>query len=760
MNGVLDLYIASNLEDLKVIAFKSNNLGKNSVRIEKAIKTLYSAIVHETSDQEKLYIHCLRYKFSIDTLCRIGDKKFYELLHSSEIAKVNKHLDELEPILRKRYELENLKRNKQNEFSVNKPTTLQNINNELKKEDKLFDNEFISVKELFIAIQDKVNILIVDIRPDREYSESKIKFENIINIPEDIIGGGLSAHVLGQKLKDDTQKIWEKRDTYDALVFIDWNSDKENFTCSKLKYLKESIVEWDCLRNYKQYPVIINGGFKEFLDSYPDSVTNVHINFIRNNEDIDELLELDSISYPEPDQNISIMPLKQFTIEELEESATKLETQSDEEPETGTPDNNENQENPQVSSAGENRSLSPKGGAIRTDKPLNHIEPESMDIRSKIEEDRIKLLIDARNKKNKGFVPLKNDENKENFMNNIIGDKPGNDVIIAPPIRRDTKPKKVIVAFGGWCGLINIKNTCYMNTILQCLKCIPVIRNLVCPNYAKRITRQPSQIFDEFSAVIRVLCEGTETDKKIYKPSAFYDVVCRLNPIYKKGNHEDCMEFFLFLFNYINDDCSFDIKTSGVKLEREKAWYSHLQGRTSVWVDLFYHQFKSTKICQTCHSKADSYEIDNTLMLPVPFRPGLRMVHLKDLIDEYLEDNQILDYKCSKCQNLGVINKKTVVVAPEILVIVLKRYYQDEYQESRKNNVCVDFDFNFTFGNENYLLYSVAEHKGTMDHGHYYAHGALNKTWVEFNDERITKYTGDWDNIKGSACAFFYCKIR
>lgn len=298
-----------------------------------------------------------------------------------------------------------------------------------------------------------------------------------------------------------------------------------------------------------------------------------------------------------------------------------------------------------------------------------------------------------------------------------------------------------------------------MNTVLQCLKCIPIVRNVIHSYYQKYITRRPPQIINEFSSVIRTLCEGAETDTKVYKPNAFYNTVCQLDSVYKKGNHEDCMEFFLFLFNHLNDDCSYDLKKKSVMIEREKAWYSHLQGRTSFWVDLFYHQFKCTKICLVCHSKADSYETDNTLMLPVPYRPNLRMVHLRDLINEYLEDNQILDYKCSKCQNLGVVNKKEVVVAPEILVLVLKRYYQDEYQETRKNNVCVDFDLNFKFGNCSYSLYSVAEHRGTMEHGHYFAHGALNEsTWVEFNDERTTRYSGDWESIRGSACAFFYCK--
>ncbi|XP_050310918.1 uncharacterized protein LOC126746630 [Anthonomus grandis grandis] len=766
----IDLYIATNLEDLTKIA-SPDKLGKNPKILEKVIKNLYSEICRETTDDEKCFIYCHRYLVTIQILCKIADAKYIRALYFREISRVNNRIEELRAVLEQRYkEAEQLRKISSSIDNLKTKTKLSTEKLKLEKVSKhLFPTEFITVKELYQAIQENSNILIIDIRPSNEFGESKIKFENLINIPDDIIVAGLSANMLGQKLKDDTQKIWDKRDTFDALVFLDWNSGSDNITCNKLNYLKDSVVEWDCNRKYKQHPVIVNGGFKEFLDSYPGSVTNVHVNFIRNNEDIDELLELDSIIYPEPDQNVSIMPLKQFTIEELEES-TKIDEQCDEgiESDIGSQGGEIPTEAPSIPPVEYNYEdieegippHLPKGGAI-IDKSADIKEDDKAekdadtnDIKNKIEEQRLRLLMEARNRKNE-----KSSMNIKNLVEEI-GDKPGYTIKKAPPpIRRETKPQKVDVRFGGWCGLVNIRNTCYMNTILQCLKCIPIIRMIVHSYYDKYVTRRPPLIINEFVSVIQNLCQGTENDKKVFKPSAFYDVVCRLDPVYKKGNHEDCMEFFLFLFNHLNDDCGTDIKKKSVMIEREKAWYSQLQGRTSFWVDLFYHQFRNTKICQMCRAKADSYETDNTLMLPVPYRPGLRSVNLRDLINEYLEDNQILDYKCSKCQNLGVINTKEVVVAPEILVLVLKRYYQDEYQETRKNNICVNFDLNFKFGNCSYRLYSVAEHRGTMEHGHYFAHGVINdSTWVEFNDDRTMRFSGDWDSIRGSACAFFYCK--
>lgn len=445
MEGVTELHIAKNLEDLKRVA-KFDNLGKNPKLLEKAVKNLYHQILRENSDQEKCYIFCLRFLFVIKTLCSIGDERFYKIMFLSEQSRVNNKFEELEQILEKRYELESLRALKK---SVDNNGVSAKSSTELIKSDiisekqQLFPTEFVYVKELYLAIQENANILIVDIRPANEYSESKIKFESIINIPEDLIVPGLSANVLGQKLKDETQKIWNKRDSFDAIVFIDWNSSTENITSSKLKYLKDSIVEWDCLRKYKQHPVIINGGFKEFLESYPGSVTNVHVNFIRSNEDIDELLELDNISYPEPEENVSIMPLKQFTLEQLEES-TNNEEIMEEEPESGK--FQEDEISSSTSSSDDLRPISPKGGGadLSTSSVNFYKEEPTYDFKSKIEEERLKLLMEARNKKNMAI----SSDNKENFIGDNIGYKPEYDlkrsVLPRPPtIRRDNKPLKV-----------------------------------------------------------------------------------------------------------------------------------------------------------------------------------------------------------------------------------------------------------------------------------------------------------------------------
>lgn len=68
-------------------------------------------------------------------------------------------------------------------------------------------------------------------------------------------------------------------------------------------------------KKYEQEPVILNGGLKEFVEWYPSEITNTNLYLIHNhNAEIDELLDLDSISYPEPGTTTGPLNVKMYSI--------------------------------------------------------------------------------------------------------------------------------------------------------------------------------------------------------------------------------------------------------------------------------------------------------------------------------------------------------------------------------------------------------------------------------------------------------------
>lgn len=59
------------------------------------------------------------------------------------------------------------------------------------------------------------------------------------------------------------------------------------------------LFQWDSLRIYKQEPVVVNGGLREYVEWFPTTVDNSQVFLNQTNFEIDELLDLDCINYPE-----------------------------------------------------------------------------------------------------------------------------------------------------------------------------------------------------------------------------------------------------------------------------------------------------------------------------------------------------------------------------------------------------------------------------------------------------------------------------
>lgn len=205
-----------------------------------------------------------------------------------------------------------------------------------------------------------------------------------------------------------------------------------------------------------------------------------------------------------------------------------------------------------------------------------------------------------------------------------------------------------------------------MNTVVQCMRNIPTLAALFCSgSFNKYVKRKPDAIIIETAFLFRSLWLNMH---KYFDPIRFYDRVCSIEPTYKMGNHEDCMEFFLFILNNLSEDCAEDISKPDMMSPAQQAWFNQLGGKRSIFMEIFYHQLRITQSCHNCNIKTTKFEIESTFMLPIPdddFR-------IEDLMRNYMQDYIIDDYCCSKCKQ-PVTNSKTVSVAPEILVIVLKR---------------------------------------------------------------------------------------
>ncbi|KAL3289814.1 hypothetical protein HHI36_023205 [Cryptolaemus montrouzieri] len=805
-----ELHLANSIEGLNAVARRVRNVSKNMKfdRMCRDLEVLYKNGQDNLIDQEMAYVYLLRFLIAYKRYSALeNDKNFMEIRFRNQLQKTEKQMEQLTKDLTRRY----------SEVKVigkdyGKP---QKEITAIPSSKKKFPDDHISCDELYSALNDpNNNILLVDARPEADFKQSRMKIGKVINVPEDIIESGLSAHRIGEALPSEYQPIWNVRDTFDIIVLLDWRSTYDNMMATKLEKLLSSLVDWDTNKTYSQKAVILNGGYLEWGQKYPSLCINPIVVINKTYNDLDELLNLDDIQYPSEENKIPIITFKETTSEELEppedletreelirknkelsmqseivlneliaqeakwrelqnekdlEQRKELEKKManlDEKLDILTNEKKKTQEQFEFYARFDPQKENLEANQIKEIADIDESENQKILIRRTMAEERLDALAKARALKPKG----------PGDSNVFITPSPSADSglpfregkVEKPVINRSNKPSSILqrsrffdgsITFnpdgGGLIGLKNIRNTCYMNTVVQCMRNVPKLAALFCTgSYSKYVRRKPDAIIMETAFLFRSLWSNVH---KFFNPVGFYEKVCSIEPNYRMGNHEDCMEFFLFLLNNLSEDCAYDIQKPDVMSPAQQAWFNQLGGKTSIFTELFYHQLRITQVCHNCKKTTYKFEIESTFMLPVPEHD----FRVEDLMKNYLQDYIIDDYCCSKCKK-PVTNSKSVCVAPNILVIVLKRYKQ----VIRNNNVSVSkidsrvsFSTNsFHFGGKTYKLNAIAMHSGSMTSGHYTAACLTNFKWYEFNDDVVRPINVDDDMVRSKACAFFYSK--
>ena len=137
--------------------------------------------------------------------------------------------------------------------------------------------------------------------------------------------------------------------------------------------------------------------------------------------------------------------------------------------------------------------------------------------------------------------------------------------------------------------------------------------------------------------------------------------------------------------------------------------------------------------------------MDIPLLLP----KDIKIIDLERLLAEYFK-YEIIEFGniCEKCKK--ILNHKkelNIVRTPKILILSLQRI---NYQYKIKNECLVKIPevldvkefIGFDFGYDNnslYELYSIINHIGMIDFGHYYSYIKLfdDNLWYEFDDSNV-----------------------
>jgi len=314
----------------------------------------------------------------------------------------------------------------------------------------------------------------------------------------------------------------------------------------------------------------------------------------------------------------------------------------------------------------------------------------------------------------------------------------------------------------GAAGLRNIGNTCFMNSVLQCLGSTKLLMSyLLKDSYTQDINTSNSamkgSLVKAFATVIKSLWKG---GGRIVDPSSLKGAINRFAPRFSGYNQEDSQEFLRYLLEGLHEDVNrvltkpqpinTEIDSSlSVCEQAMEAWKRYLRRDNSYLVDMFVGQLRSTLKCRECGHESVTFEPFWDISLPIPSKSG--EVSLLDCFDSFTSEEVLAGDEmptCEQCKTRRECTKRfSIYKLPKVLVLHLKRFSPTERYRQKLSTVVkfpltgLSLPCDTSLSTSHFDCYAVSNHSGTLYSGHYtaYAKSPQSGQWYSYNDSRVSK---------------------
>lgn len=378
----------------------------------------------------------------------------------------------------------------------------------------------------------------------------------------------------------------------------------------------------------------------------------------------------------------------------------------------------------------------------------------------------------------------------------------------------DDKKKEFIVP--GLSGLVNFGNTCYVNSIIQCLSAsLPFLVYIISNEFEcrlnKNVANKDDSVTFRLSQILKKMwdCNGNYT----ITPKLFKETMGKKFTIFNNNDQNDSHEYLNALLDQIHEELKSKVEITKVEttdfetiivdiiknLESElnpeekiinndmlkeliesnresytsyladQYWKSCVSKAHSVIIDIFTGMFYTTITCDTCKNATESFANFTIMTLPIQNHTTIQECLKTYTLEETLSGQNA--FYCSNCKKNGVASKGTYIWSlPNVLIIQLGRF-DNVKSYTTKVTTKVTFpvtdldmsDYLKVKQNVKYDLCAVSSHSGTITNGHYisYCKNPINNMWYEYNDSVVNYIpTESLTNkiVTNSAYILFYVK--
>ena len=282
-------------------------------------------------------------------------------------------------------------------------------------------------------------------------------------------------------------------------------------------------------------------------------------------------------------------------------------------------------------------------------------------------------------------------------------------------------------------GLANLGNTCYFNSMLQCLlNCNPLVNYFLNHRY-----KGTNKHVLKFGNVVKLYWTD---EQNIIQPTNTLKMLCAWAPQFEGFRQQDSHEAYLCFIEGLHQ-CLKEEYTGtryNICIQDKDARNQWNEEKSSIITEIFMGQLKVT--------------VDDT------HYETFRSLEVSTAVDTTVEALVFDFFKPEQTQDSKLTIKRRIKYPPLVLPIVIKQFFRKntvEFKEHLDLTWYVDEPFKKVY----YKLYGIIVHGGNRNGGHYISMTRWNDQWYENNDSRVTEINFE-DVPKNNIYMLFYIRVN